>query len=515
MRGEDCGVTRATSFAGSLFGYDEAMADNRSDARSQGSRLDVQPGLSSLAVHRLALDLLRCTSVGECVAALEGYAVPALGDVVTLAYLKSATIAEYRYVKSAYFYVFPLVREGHAQLQITLQRSLARGPMSDAEFEQMRQFCEPVSYALQTALRYENTSRIAATFQTAALRVPLPNVPGFRFDALYHPGDAAANVGGDWYEAYEIDDGRIVVSVGDVMGSGIAASVQMMNIRQTLRAVGSVRADPLEMLAAAERAVERQYPGTLVSTAIAVLDPITRTCSYANAGHPGMMLRDSSGNVRELDVRGTPLGAYALGDQRVVTHVSFDTGNTIVLYTDGLIEQDRDVVCGLAKLTGVIADLDPEDAQPAATIFSRIIRDAARDDVAILTVSVDQLTPLRRWRFDPMWDDVGMRVQSELREALDYWRPDDDLRFRFDIVLAEVLANLMRHAPGAAELVLEFGVKPTLHALDTGSGFAFSPHLPPDLFSESGRGLFLIDEFSREISMRRRPGGGSHLRIVL
>jgi anti-sigma regulatory factor (Ser/Thr protein kinase) len=78
------------------------------------------------------------------------------------------------------------------------------------------------------------------------------------------------------------------------------------------------------------------------------------------------------------------------------------------------------------------------------------------------------------------------------------------------------MANLVRHAPGTVELVFQRqGKGLVLHVLDKGPGFQFTPRLPVDLFSQSGRGIFLIAQLAADFSVERRPGGGSHARIVL
>ena len=84
-----------------------------------------------------------------------------------------------------------------------------------------------------------------------------------------------------------------------------------------------------------------------------------------------------------------------------------------------------------------------------------------------------------------------------------------------ELVVAELIGNALRHAPGTIELILEAHAdRVVLHVIDKGPGFAFSPRLPSDLYSEAGRGLFLIASFSTDFTVERRAGGGSHARIT-
>jgi anti-sigma regulatory factor (Ser/Thr protein kinase) len=84
-----------------------------------------------------------------------------------------------------------------------------------------------------------------------------------------------------------------------------------------------------------------------------------------------------------------------------------------------------------------------------------------------------------------------------------------------EFVFAELIGNALRHAPGTVELILEVhDDRVVLHLLDKGPGFAFIPRLPSDLYSEAGRGVFLIAQFASSFTVDRRPGGGSHARIT-
>ena len=176
-----------------------------------------------------------------------------------------------------------------------------------------------------------------------------------RFDALYEAGHADELVGGDWYDAFVVEDGRIVLSIGDVAGSGLEAAVAMMNVRQAIRGTAQVHADPGVMLAAAERTLHLQHKDRLVTALVLVVDPVTQQCSYANAGHPPALLRTSDGAVHQL--RGTrfPLGLGASGDDFAVYHASLPPASLLLLYTDGLIESSRNILEGEAALRAALA----------------------------------------------------------------------------------------------------------------------------------------------------------------
>lgn len=375
---------------------------------------------------------------------------------------------------------------------------------------------ERTAQALCNARLYERELRVSLTFQNAALSARLPEVPGYRFSATYEAGRAEALVGGDWYDAFQLADGRFVISIGDVQGSGLEAAVAMMNVRQTLRGVAHIHADPTRMLEAADRALQEQHRERFVTTVVAVVDPITQSCAYANAGHPPPLLRLSDGTVQTLQSRGVPLGIPDFSKTIAAQHLYLPPHSLLVLYTDGIIENSRDILEGEARLEQALRAAAPAGDDAAKELYNAVLPGHSRDDVAILTMYVDTSAPVRRWRYDPQWHDVASRVRDEVCDELVTAGFGPVELFDFETIFAELMANLVRYAPGTSEVLLEStGRTFILHVLDTGPGFQFLPHLPNDLFSQTGRGLFLISHLSAEFNVERRPGGGSHARVVL
>ncbi len=374
---------------------------------------------------------------------------------------------------------------------------------------------ERCARALANARRFEHERHVALTFQNAALVSELPNSSSYRFDALYEAGRAEALVGGDWYDAFRLADGRFVISVGDVVGSGLQAAIAMVNVRQTVRGVAQVHPDPALMLEAAERTLRAQHPDRFVTAFVGVIDPVTQQCAYASAGHPAPYLRLPDGALVQIPGGGVPLGLDLAASSDVRQFV-FAPGSMLVLYTDGLIEAGRDVLEGERRLELALSDPAlPRRDRVAQYLHDAVVGDAARDDVAIMVVSAESAVPVRRWRFDPQWPDAAARVRGELRTALEQTALEPARILDAELVLAELIGNALRHAPGTVELILEaHGDRAVLHLLDKGPGFQFSPRLPSDLYSEFGRGLFLIACFATEFSVERRPGGGSHARIA-
>jgi anti-sigma regulatory factor (Ser/Thr protein kinase) len=163
-----------------------------------------------------------------------------------------------------------------------------------------------------------------------------------------------------------------------------------------------------------------------------------------------------------------------------------------------------------------VTETDPGQPGFAQSLRRSVLPASARDDVAILTVHFETPAPVRRWRFDPRWADVSRRAQRELVQELHAAGLGENALLAAEVSFLELMANLVRYAEGVVEVVLERrDDEMILHVVDDGPGFQFSPRLPSDLFSERGRGLFLISRLAAEFTVERSPGGGSHARVIL
>jgi anti-sigma regulatory factor (Ser/Thr protein kinase) len=407
----------------------------------------------------------------------------------------------------------PLIAGGEnlGRLYLFGPRTDPRGPL----FAAIATLCAD---ALAIAARFERERHVALTFQNAALASTMPDSSAYTFDSFYQPGKTEALVGGDWFDAFRLTDGRIVVSVGDVLGSGLAAAIAMVNVRQTIRGVAQVVPDPSVVLEAADRTLQAQYPEKFATAFLAVLDPVTQRCTFANAGHPPPLLRHADGSVTALAGRGTPLGlAFGAQFEARVEDIALEPSSLLVLYTDGLIESTRDVCEGEERLQRALSDAAVlRSPDVARYLHDAVLDGGAADDVAILVVSARAGPSVRTWRFDPVWDDVARRVRDELDAELRDVGFDATRRLQVELVFAELVSNAVRYAPGTIELILERdAMRVVLHVLDRGPGYRVNPNLPSDLYSEFGRGLFLVGTFADRFVVERRPGGGSHARITL
>ena len=361
----------------------------------------------------------------------------------------------------------------------------------------------------------EREHRASAAFQQAALPATLPEIPGLVFDAVYSAARSEAQVGGDWYDVFRLTDGRVVLSIGDVAGSGLDAAVTMGAVRQAIRGAAQIYPDPVAVLDAADRALRSEQPDRIVTAFAAVFDPLTSNLTYASAGHPAPLVRRNDGSVTELTAGGLPLGLRPARNDDASRTIVLAEDSLLVLYTDGLVEATRNVIEGEALLRQALERAEVlASSDPAREILDAVVREPI-DDVAILTMHVGAI-PTARWTID-VTDGLDVRgVRYALADRLRENGAVDEDVCTAELLFSELVGNVLRHSGGVAEVALDAtGEYPVMHVLDRGAGFTFHARLPNDVMSESGRGLYIASMLARDLSVVPRPDGGSHARAVL
>ena len=149
-------------------------------------------------------------------------------------------------------------------------------------------------------------------------------------------------VGGDWYDAFELADGRIALTVGDVVGHGLAAAAAMGQVRTALAALAYHAEGPGELLERLDGFLARSRTTDFATVCYAVIDPATGVLEYASAGHPPMLVVSPAGETTWLDhARSAPLS----GDSarvRPQESTLLEPGSLLVLYSDGLVERRKE-----------------------------------------------------------------------------------------------------------------------------------------------------------------------------
>ncbi|HEX3369046.1 MAG TPA: SpoIIE family protein phosphatase, partial [Candidatus Cybelea sp.] len=182
------------------------------------------------------------------------------------------------------------------------------------DLELLEEVGRRASIALERAENVARERRLIATLQHATLPPLLAKVDGATLSAIYRPASSEVQVGGDWYDAYDLDEHRVLFSVGDVTGHGLEASAVMGKLRHSINVVAMYEPNPARILDAAERILLRRFPAAVATAFVAVFDTRTLTIAYANAGHPYPLLRKRDGTIHELRADGLPLGLRSAGE---------------------------------------------------------------------------------------------------------------------------------------------------------------------------------------------------------
>jgi serine phosphatase RsbU (regulator of sigma subunit) len=166
---------------------------------------------------------------------------------------------------------------------------------------------------------------------------------------------ASARLGGDWYDAFQLPDGRLGLAIGDVVGRGFYTAAVMGQLRSALRAYALDGIAPGEVLERLSRLLRQLEPGRTATVLYLVLDPYGGSLVASSAGHPPPLVAGDDGGPTFFDLPGSPpLGATRLPTYEEREH-AMEPGCTLVLYTDGLVERPGESLdAGLERLTMVV-----------------------------------------------------------------------------------------------------------------------------------------------------------------
>jgi serine phosphatase RsbU (regulator of sigma subunit) len=247
--------------------------------------------------------------------------------------------------------------------------------------------------ALERAKLYEREHATAETLQRSLLPDTLPDVPGIALRATYKP--VSIEVGGDWYDAFRLPDGKLAVAVGDVMGKGLTAAAGMGRVRNALRALALTDPRPAAVLAGLDRLfLATELDEQVTTVCYLVVDPETGQGVAGNAGHlPPLLL--SPGEPPRLDQTeaGTPLG---WASPRHQYPFSLPRGNTAVLYSDGLVEnRRRGLDVGLDELVAVAGQAPPDVVTDPQRLIDYLVEKMLAgyeqdDDVTVLVLQMPE-----------------------------------------------------------------------------------------------------------------------------
>ena len=201
----------------------------------------------------------------------------------------------------------------------------------------------------QRAAEVRAAQRVVFEELADALRPPPPVVPGVELAVSYLPAQENSPTGGDLYDWFALSDGTLHLSVIDVRGHGVLGTRDALHVTHTVRTL-ALDARPLDRLLAQAHDLVRLAAQQVVATAlVAQFDPATGVLRLAGAGHPPALRVSAAGVATYLEAPGRPIG-YEGGGSRTVSVTALDPGDTVLLYTDGLIEVRHDVIEGMDRL---------------------------------------------------------------------------------------------------------------------------------------------------------------------
>ena len=364
----------------------------------------------------------------------------------------------------------------------------------------------------------EAAQREAAHQLQTALLPPIPSVEGAELGRYYLAADPAALTGGDLYDWVVLPGGDIHVSIVDVLGKGVSATKDALAITHALRLL-VLDGCPLEdVVARADGLVTMQNPELVATVAVGRFSPATGQFRLAGGGHPPPVLVRKDGQARQINIPGVPIGWPGAGSAEVV-EITLDRSDTLVLYTDGLVEAGKDIVAGLAALESVAKETSSYPAaQMARLLVERALAGAERQDDALALVLRRRMRPAgdAAFRLSPFEHRFSPNVAmvSVTRHLLHDWltaQPIDETAVDDVLVVAtELCANAIAASTGAERSIAlrAYAERDTLvvEVEDDGPGFEWpewTDDEPPDLAMERGRGLFLVRALSDGVEMVR------------
>ncbi|MCM2416058.1 SpoIIE family protein phosphatase [Streptomyces sp. RKAG290] len=375
-----------------------------------------------------------------------------------------------------------------------------------------------VAQSLQRATLFDEEREFATGLQSAMLPRRILDIEGGEIAVRYHAAWSGRQVGGDWYDVIALPKGRFGIVVGDVQGHDTHAAAIMGQLRIALRAYAGEGHPPSTVLARASRFLAELDTDRFATCTYAQVDLATGTVRVVRAGHFGPLIRHTDGRVGSPQVRGgMPLGISTdFGNEEFPeTRLDLVPGETLVLYTDGLVEEPgADIDAGVRTLVHEMS-AGPAGAEALADHLSDRLweRWGSGDDVALLVLrrSPDPGSPRapRLHQYIHQADPEGLSdARTIVRQALTDWDMAE-LADDAELVTGELLVNVLLHTEGGAVLTLEVLPEPVrrvrLSVQDRSS--VWPRRRTPGETATSGRGLLLLDAVATRWGIEPRGEG--------
>jgi serine phosphatase RsbU (regulator of sigma subunit) len=292
--------------------------------------------------------------------------------------------------------VLTLKARGRTVGLLSLFSGPARAPISPEELATATDVAGRAGMALDNARLYRQQRDLAEGLQRSLLTPP-PEPDHVQVVVRYSPAAEAAQVGGDWYDAFVQPGGATVLAIGDVIGHDTKAAAAMGQLRGALRTIGALDDDgPAEVLRKVDRVMRTLQVGATATAVVARLEQTPHERSrgltrvrWSNAGHPPPLAVDADGTVLALDhVQPDLMLGVEPGTPRRELQLTLRDGGTVLLYTDGLIERrGQSLEAGFTSLQQALEDLADADLDSMCDqLLARMLPPHPDDDVALVAV---------------------------------------------------------------------------------------------------------------------------------
>ncbi len=359
--------------------------------------------------------------------------------------------------------------------------------------------------AIDHAQAYEQR-RIAEAVQRALLPQELLEMPGIEVAARYLPAADAASLGGDWYDLFPLDAGRVGIAIGDVVGRGLPAAALMAQLRTSLRAYALEGQSPAQVLQRVDGVIGYLRQATMTTAVFLAIDPAEQSLTMASAGHPPPLVIAPDGSASYLPVAGGVALGVARGAHYRDETFDLPPGATVLLYTDGVVEvRGESLDDGLERLRLVAERGHPSlEALCDAVIDELVVASRAPDDVALIAARVvpfdDRL--VTRW---PARVEVLASIRDIMRRWLRHHGATADETYDITVACQEACANAIEHAYGPGNQVFEVEAVregDTIEVVVRDHGQWRRPR-----GTHRGRGLPLMKALMHSVDLERTDGG--------
>ncbi|MGW7385692.1 SpoIIE family protein phosphatase [Streptomyces sp. NPDC054794] len=405
-------------------------------------------------------------------------------------------------------------------------RTKGSEPFGDRDRDLAVELAARAAVCIDNARLYRREHERALILQRSLLPPGDPEASGLDIACRYLPGNAATEVGGDWFDVIELPGHRTALVVGDVMGRGLRAAVAMGELRTAVRTLALLDLEPAEVLAALDEIARglgtpggvqqatraARQPRTadlsevyLATCVYAVYDSVTRRCTFANAGHLPPVLVEPGEAALMLDVPpGMPLGVG--GEPFEEVEVELPEGALLALYTDGLVEsRDHPLDEGLQAFVGALTDPTSPLEDVCDHVLNTLDTHHGEDDIALLMARVQGLPAdsVGDWTLPREPRSVG-RAREYARGQLLSWDLEP-LVDTAELLVSELVTNALRYGEG--DIRLRLLLDRTLVCEVWDSGLVQPRRRRARDTDEGGRGLQLVGLLSAAWGSRRTPRG--------